>query len=209
MYEQAQQAAALEERQRPARELHDAVTQTLFSASMIAEVLPGLWQRNAEQAQRRLEELRRLSRGALAEMRPLLVELRPGALVDMPLPDLLRQLAEATMSHGRLTVEVLVSGERALPADVQVVLYRTAQEVLNNILKHARAQRAEVRLQCDADAVELRISDDGCGFDPADIPPGHFGVSIMRERAASIGATPVVESRPGAGTCITLSWPAP
>jgi signal transduction histidine kinase len=209
LYEQAQQAAALEERQRLARELHDAVTQTLFSASMIAEVLPGLWQRNAEQAERRLEELRRLTRGALAEMRALLVELRPGALVDISLPDLLRQLAEATMSHGRLTVEVLVSGERSLPADVQVVLYRTAQEVLNNVLKHARAERAEVRLQCEPDAVELRISDDGCGFDPAAIPAGHFGVSIMRERAVSIGAALVLESRPGFGTRITLTWPSP
>src|SRR5207244_10397906 len=107
-FEQAQQAAALEERQRLARDLHDAVSQTLFSASLIAEVLPGLLDRHPTEARKRLEELRTLTRGALAEMRTLLLELRPTALTDTPLGDLLKQLAEATTGHAKLKVTTRV-----------------------------------------------------------------------------------------------------
>src|ERR671939_1213039 len=96
LFEQAQQVATAEERQRLARELHDAVTQTLFSASLIAGVVPRLWERDPEEARVRVEELRRLTRGALAEMRTLLLELRPAALVETPFGHLLHQLAEAT-----------------------------------------------------------------------------------------------------------------
>ncbi|MBV9355077.1 MAG: diguanylate cyclase, partial [Chloroflexi bacterium] len=121
LYEQAQQAATLEERQRLARELHDAVTQTLFSTALIAEVLPELWDLAPEEGRQRLAELRRLTRGALAEMRTLLVELRPGALTELPLGDLLRQLAEATVGRTRLEVTARVEGQaRPLPAAVQV-----------------------------------------------------------------------------------------
>src|SRR5262249_52960604 len=123
LYERAQHAAVLEERQRLARELHDAVTQTLFSASLIAEVLPRLWDRDQSQVRGRLEELRRLSRGALAEMRPLLVELRPAALAEINLALLLRQLVEATASRGSLLTDLQVAGEPLLlPAKVNVGL---------------------------------------------------------------------------------------
>ena len=142
LYEQAQQAAALEERQRLARELHDAVTQTLFSTALIAEVLPELWHLDTAEAEQRLAELRRLTRGALAEMRTLLVELRPGALTELPLADLLRQLAEATAGRTRLEVTATVEGSvHPLPPAVQVALYRIVQESLNNVVKHARARQ--------------------------------------------------------------------
>ncbi len=113
LYEQAQLAATIEERQRLARELHDAVTQTLFSSSLIAEVLPRLWERDPEQGLQRLEELRQLTRGALAEMRTLLMELRPSALVEAELGDLLRQLGEAFTGRARLPVDLQVNGGRA------------------------------------------------------------------------------------------------
>src|SRR5262249_17615560 len=153
--------------------------------------IPELWIIDPVEAQQRLAELRRLTRGALAEMRTLLVELRPGALTELPLADLLRQLAEATEGRRRLGVVARADGTpHALPGSVQVALYRTAQEALNNVVKHARAREAIVRLSYEPDGgVQVRLSDDGCGFDPEAVPAGHLGVGIMRERAAAIGAT--------------------
>jgi signal transduction histidine kinase len=212
LFEQAQQAAVLEERQRLARELHDAVTQTLFSASLLADVLPRLLERNPAEASRRLEELRTLTRGALAEMRTLLVELRPSALEETPLADLLQRLTEAATGRTHLQAVTRVSGPctRQLPAEVQIVLYRIAQEALNNIVKHARAQNALVELAYTSAArVRLRISDDGCGFDPEAVPAGHLGLGIMRERVASIGARLRIDSREGEGTHIEVTWRSP
>ncbi len=206
LYEQAQHAAAVEERQRLARELHDAVTQTLFSSSLIAEVLPRLWERDPGEARRRLEELRQLTRGALAEMRTLLLELRPAALIEVPLGDLLRQLCDAFTGRSRVPALCTVQGQTRLPPEVQVVLYRVVQEALNNIAKHARAQHAEVLLHCSAETVELTVRDDGCGFDLQGVPANHLGLRIMRERAAAIGARLEVESRPEHGTLVRVRW---
>ena len=209
LYEAAQQVATLEERQRLARELHDAVTQTLFSSALIADVLPKLWDVDPAQARQRLTELRGLTRGALAEMRTLLVELRPGALNELPLSDLLRQLAEATSGRARLEVSARVDGHaRLLPAAVHVTLYRVAQEALNNVVKHARADHAALVLSYDACRVRLRVSDDGRGFSGAadGRSPGHFGLGIMRERAGSIGAEFQLVSRPGGGTTVDITW---
>jgi GAF domain-containing protein len=207
LYEQAQQVATAEERQRLARELHDAVTQTLFSASLIAEVVPRIWDRDPVQARRRLEELRRLTRGALAEMRTLLLELRPKALVETPFGHLLLQLAEATAS--RTSVEIQVRSDTddiTLPPEVQLGLYRIAQEALNNTIKHATATHAELIFRRRGAVVDLRINDDGRGFDVSTTPPGHLGLSIMRERARTIGAQLKIQSRAGSGTRVYVSW---
>jgi signal transduction histidine kinase len=208
LYEQAQQAATLEERQRLARELHDAVTQTLFSTALIAEVLPELWDLDAREARARLADLRRLTRGALAEMRTLLVELRPDALTSLALGDLLRQLAEATAGRTRLEVDARVGGPvRRLPPEVHIALYRLAQEALNNVVKHAEAEHASLELLFTAAGARLRVRDDGRGFmtnSPA--PAGHFGLGIMRERAASIGADLRLVSQPGDGTLLDVTW---
>ena len=211
LYEQAQQAATLEERQRLARELHDAVTQTLFSTALIADVVPDLWEVDPSEGRQRLADLRRLTRGALAEMRALLVELRPGALTELSLGDLLRQLADATASRTRLEVGALIEGQpRSLPASVQVALYRIAQEALNNVVKHAQAHHTRVELIYEQDGLRMRIADDGRGFgfeqDPRSIPAGHLGLRIMRERAEALGARFELTSRPGAGTSIEIYW---
>jgi len=206
LYEQAEQSAAAAERSRLARDLHDAVSQTLFSASLIAEVLPRLWERNPDEGRRRLEELRQLTRGALAEMRTLLLELRPTALTEVELGDLLRQLAEAITGRARVPVAVDAEGEGPLPPDVQVALYRIAQEALNNVAKHAGASRAEVKLCIQSDQVELCVSDNGCGFDQNQISPEHLGLGIMGERAQAIGATLNVTSELGKGTQISVVW---
>lgn len=207
--DQAEQAAALEERQRLARELHDAVTQTLFSASLFADVIPELWEVDQEEARRRLQQLRGLTRGALAEMRLLLVELRPGALNDLALTDLLRQLTDAAAGNTGADVELRIEGPgpARFPTNVHVALYRIAQEALHNIVKHAHASHVLVVLDARADgSVTLTITDDGRGFDPDDCPPGHLGVSIMRERADEIGARLRIESSPGHGARVEVEW---
>ena len=149
LYQQAHELAASRERQRLARDLHDAVSQTLFSVSLIAEVLPRIYERDPEQGRQRLEELRQLTRGALAEMRTLLLELRPAALAEANLPDLLKQLGEAVVGRARIPVEVETEeGCIVLPADVRVAFYRIAQEALNNVAKHSGASKARVSLTC-------------------------------------------------------------
>lgn len=201
----AAQDAVTAERTRLARELHDAVTQTLFSTTLIADVLPQLWEINQAEAQRRLEELRLLTRGALAEMRTLLIELRPNALVEVPLPTLLRQLVESLVGRSRINIQVSTDGDRKLPADVQVGLYRIAQEALNNLVKHAAADEAVLTLRMDK-TVRLTVVDNGKGFDPSGVTADHLGLKIMRERAESIGANLIIYSEPNEGTQITVLW---
>lgn len=204
---QVEQAAVAAERNRLARDLHDSVTQTLFSASVIAEVLPRLWKRNQPEAKRRSDELRRLTRGALAEMRTLLLELRPSTLTEVALSDLLEQLTEATTERGRIPVTLDIQGKCTLQPKVQVALYRIAQEALNNIVKHARATQAVVCLEHQIDQVKLVVADDGRGFLTEGVEPDRLGLNIMRERAEKIGANLTIDSQPNEGTTITLIWP--
>jgi signal transduction histidine kinase len=207
LYERARELAILEERQRLARDLHDAVTQTLFSSSLIADVLPRIWERNQDEGWQRLEELRQLTRGALAEMRTLLVELRPTDLAEAELGDLLRQLAEAISSRAQIPVTVDVEGQRPLPTEVKIVLYRIAQEALNNVVKHSAANRVMVSLRYQPDRVMLYIADDGRGFDPSSIPGERMGLDIMRERVEAIDAALTIESEIGFGTQVKVIWP--
>ena len=211
--EETEQIAAVAERNRLARELHDAVTQTLFSASLIADVLPRLWQRSPEIGQLKLEELRELTRGALAEMRTLLLELRPATLTESSLEELLRQLATAVIGRSRLQVAVEVEGEaeRPLSPETQVALYRMAQEALNNVAKHAGAGQVTITLRFDEAGTALRVHDDGRGFDPAAVGVHSLGLSIMRDRAAKIGADLHIESKIGEGTavCVQVDYSQP
>ena len=209
LYGQAQALAVLEERQRLARNLHDAVNQSLFSAGLIAEVLPRLWDRDHDLAKQSLEDLRRLTRGAMAEMRALLAELRPSTLTDADLGDLLRLLASAFTGRTNIPATVSVVGEGALPAEVQVAAYRVCQEALNNIAKHAGASKVEIYeiyLKQEDAALELRIRDDGRGFDPEQATSGHYGLSMMHERAEGVGALLLITSQPGHGTELTFRW---
>jgi PAS domain S-box-containing protein len=208
---QAEQLAVAAERSRLARDLHDAVTQTLFSASLIADVLPRIWERNPAEGKKRLEELRQLSRGALAEMRTLLMELRPAALMEANLAELLKQLAASIASRARVSVAVRVEGQTDLPPDVKVSLYRIAQEALNNVAKHSGATEASVTLVMADDAsasVQLTVMDNGSGFDTSIGKPTHIGLDIMRERAAAINADLNVMSRPNRGTTVQVILPA-
>jgi signal transduction histidine kinase len=205
LQQKATQEAVVAERTRLARDLHDAVTQTLFSATLIADVLPDIWRMNLEEGYRRLEELRQLTRGALAEMRTLLVELRPNALVEVPLAILLRQLSEALTGRARIKIQFTFEGERKLPPDVQVALYRIAQEALNNMVKHSKASQAMVVLRL-GEQVRLSITDNGAGFDPTSVTADHLGLKIMCERSEAIRAKFSLYSEPGEGTQVTVTW---
>ena len=206
LYEQAEQSAVTAERTRLARELHDAVTQTLFSANLIADVLPRIWKRNPEEGLQNLEELRQLTRGALAEMRTMLLEMRPESLERADIKSLLTQLADAFIGRVRVPVSVDIKGDCELTHEVKIVFYRVAQEALNNIAKYAGARQVDLHLECQPGQLSLLIKDDGLGFDPDSITPEHLGIAIMRERANSIGASLKIESQVSQGTTIELDW---
>ena len=212
---QAEQAAAEAERNRVARKLHDSVTQALLSANTIAQLLPGLWEKDADEGRRRLAELGRLTCGALAEMRTLLLELRPEALREARLADLLLQLAEAVGSRAHLEIQVLLEGRPSLPPEVTVAFYRIAQEALGNVAAHSGDQRATLSLRQlpalgrrkGGRGVAMCISDLGRGFDLSRVNTPHVGLDVMRERAAAIGARLEIETEAGRGTSITVIWP--
>ena len=201
-----QEIAALEERERLARELHDSVSQTLFSAGMIADASPRLWDKDPGHGQQNLELLSVLIRGASAEMRSLLLELRPDTLKDQTLGKLLETLAIAARARTQAAVSLKVEGDCLRQEDVVIAFHRIAQETLSNIAKHAEASQVVIDLGCDPESTKLCIQDDGRGFDPQAIPAGHLGVGIMRERAQKIGATFQIDSKPGDGTLVVVTW---
>lgn len=205
LQQKATQEAVVNERTRLARDLHDAVTQTLFAATLIADVLPDIWKNNQTEGHRRLEELRQLTRGALAEMRTLLMELRPNALVETPLSTLLRQLTEAHAGRARVNIQLNIEGDCSLPPDIKIAFYRITQEALNNIVKHARASQAMVALRF-GQPVRLTLTDNGLGFNQETIAGEHLGLKIMRERAEAIGAKLSLYSEPGEGTQLSVTW---
>jgi PAS domain S-box-containing protein len=204
--QKAAEEAVTADRTRLARDLHDAVTQTLFSASLTAEVLPELWEMDAEEAKKSTEELRQLTRGALAEMRTLLLELRPATLTQTRLKDLIRQLCEAFIGRSRLPIELHIEGDYELPPEVQVAFYRIAQESLNNVFKYARAARVDVNLFISPSSVHFETCDNGIGFDMSASKPTSLGMRIMRERAEAIGADFHISSTLGSGTCVEVTW---
>ena len=216
LYKQTKALITAQERNRLARDLHDSVTQMLFSVTLLAEVLPQIFRRDPEQGFQRLEKLRRLTRGALAEMRTLLLELRPSAVINTPLGDLLAQLTEAVASRSGLPFELFIEQTPSLPENVQTTFYRIAQEALNNVVKHAQARKVTVSLSgtplphnlegVPGYEVRLVIQDDGVGYSTGVLRSDHMGISIMRERAAAIQASLSLESQPGHGTQVTLIW---
>lgn len=198
--------ARLQERNHLSRELHDAVSQTLFSANLIAGTLPELMQSDPQKGAQALGEIQRLNRDALAEMRKLLLELRPEKLTSVPLGSLLRSLKTDIESRFFIPITLLVETDAVLPEDVQVTFYRIAQESLTNAAKHANADSITVTFDGMAEQALLSISDNGQGFDPSQNKRGHFGLGIMQERIQGIGGSLEITSHPKEGTLITAIW---
>jgi len=206
LYEQSRQAASLEERQRLSRDLHDAVSQLLFASSTLSEALTRQSKTTPENLKENLERLYRLNRGALAEMRTLLIELRLEELKEIDLGEMLDHLKDAVMARTRLNVKMSISGEHRLPKDMQVMFYRIAQEGFNNIVKHARATQVNIELNSTPEQFSMTIQDDGRGFDPHEINWQSMGLTIMRERAKTMGVSLHIRSAIDGGTSIMAVW---
>jgi signal transduction histidine kinase len=206
---QVEQAAVREERGRLARELHDSVTQSLYSLTLFAEATRHMAGEDSEQGRDalidRITRIGEIAQQALKEMRLLVYELRPPALADEGLIRALRGRLEAVEGRAGIETRFVVGDLITLPPEVEAELYRIALEALNNALKHARASQVTVSLRCEDDRVALEIRDDGIGFDPAiGRESGGVGLRSMAERAARMGGTLDIDSTPGGGTAVTV-----
>lgn len=209
LLDRAKRAAVLAERNRLANELHDTISQTLWSMSLITERLPTIWEIDREEGQRSLNTLHQLAQNALVEMRSLLLELHPASLTDAKLGDLIRDNAEIIGNRTGLNISVRVEKQDPIPPDVHFALYRVVQEALNNVALHASASHVEIYFNSDSGRIDLTIQDDGFGFDPSDIDPGRLGLSIMSDRVHNIGGTLETISHKGQGTLIRVTWTTP
>jgi len=207
LYAKASELAAVEERQRIARELHDSVNQSLFSSNIMIESALMQWDRDRIKARDLLTDAHEMTNVALAEMRVLLLELRPENLTQMPMEELIQQLLESVRSRKQFQLMTDIGKIDRLPPDVQFGLYRILQETLNNIIKHAKARHIEVIARAIKDlGCEINIKDDGIGFDPQVVQATSLGLKIMAERAESIGADFHIYSMPGTGTETRIQW---
>lgn len=200
--------AAQGERQQLARDLHDAVSQTLFSARLIAETL--LRQKetvSTEMLWSNLGHITRLVVSALGEMRILLLEMRPEGLVNAELSSLLTHLVDASASRTEASIIPTIQAGARLPLEVKIAFYRIAQEAINNTIKHANATEINLALTRDDFGVQLVIKDNGRGFNLQKFSDDRFGVRIMAERANKVRAVLQIDSRPNLGTCVTCRWP--
>ncbi len=204
---QAGELASSQERAHLARELHDSVTQALFSMTLVTRTTELLVDRDPAAAKEKLGSLRDLQREALAEMRALIFELRPGNIEQDGLLAALK--THSAGLQGRIGLPILVTSDLSerLPLALEEVLYRISQEALHNVVKHAAARQVTLSIDRPADGVRLRIVDDGRGFEAATVPDGHLGLAGMRARAEKIGAFLEVTSKPGTGTTVEVIVP--
>ena len=202
----AEQNARLEERNHLSRELHDAVSQTLFSANLVADTLPALMARDPDLAKNSLNEMRQLNKDALSEMRQLLVQLRSQKLTSMRFGHLLSDLTDNLTKRHDMDVEISIVSDAILPEQVQPTFYRIAQECLANVVKHSNATKINVQFDGIQTQAMLIIQDNGRGFNIDNVSDGHFGLQIMKERMASIGGTLEIDTKLGEGTIVTAIW---
>jgi signal transduction histidine kinase len=208
LFERSRELSVVEERNRLARELHDSVSQTLFSISLVADAAATLIERDPEQAKTKVEGLRDMARAAMEEMRSLIFELRPAELDADGLAPTLRKHIEVLRRVYQLPIEFREKDWVRPAPGIERGFYRIAQEALSNALKHSRARRIGVELAARDGRVTLVIEDDGTGFDPADgqLRSTKLGITSMEERAHALGGELRIESREG-GTRIELEAP--
>lgn len=203
-------AATIDERRRIARDMHDSVTQTMYAVSMLAEALPQtLDDDDMGPARQAARQIRDLSVTALAELRALLLELRPQRIASMTVPALLRDQADAVANRFSVDVDVAVDAEPVATADTKLAIQRVVRELLSNVARHADAAEVGIRLTRQDDGGGLvTIVDDGTGFTPDAVGADHHGLAIARERLARVGGHLEITSRLGHGTRAAVSWPA-
>lgn len=207
LYEQAQHLAALEERQRLARDLHDSLSQTLYGITLgVQAAHKGLEGKPAKVIEA-LDYVSALADAGLTEMRALIFDLRPESLETEGLVNALARKAAALRARSSLMVQVSLGAEPAVAPAMKEAFYRIAQEAMHNAAKHARAEQLTLSFGPDGDGLALEISDDGRGFDPNGSFPGHLGLRSMRERAARLGGSLEIRSTPGRGTLLRAWLP--
>jgi PAS domain S-box-containing protein len=208
LYEQAQELAALEERQRLARELHDSVSQALYGITLGTHTARTLLQRDPSKVAEPLDYVLSQAEAALTEMRALIFELRPESLETEGLIAAISRQAAALNARHEIVVSIELCNEPDLSLKAKEELYRVVQEALHNTVKHARAKKVKVCMNFNADGLMMEIHDDGIGFDTTRSFPGHLGLHSMRERIGRLGGTLQIESTPGQGTGIRAHLPA-
>ncbi len=208
LIETRQELAALETRNRFARDLHDSVKQQVFATSLqVAAAKALLAARDAGAAETHLGRAEELVHGAQKELNLLIHEMRPAALEDRGLAPALRDYVKSWSERGEMKAGVHVRGEREVSLEVEQAVFRVAQEALANVARHSGASWAEVELLYGPDSVTLRVSDDGRGFDPGSLPKSGFGLESMGERAERLGGSFDIGSEPGEGTRAVLTLP--
>ncbi|MFJ6698392.1 GAF domain-containing sensor histidine kinase [Streptomyces sp. NPDC091272] len=209
LYERSRELTIAEERSRLAHELHDAVSQKLFSLRLTAQAAAALVDRDPARAKGELHQVAALAAEAADELRAAVVELRPAALDEDGLVATLRTQIQVMDRAHSAHVVFDSYGVRALPAAQEEALLRVSQEALHNALRHSGADRVDVVLEKREDHVRLSVADDGCGFEPGGVRRAgrHLGLVSMRDRAGGVGGTLTVESAPGEGTTITMEVP--
>jgi signal transduction histidine kinase len=208
LYEQAQELAALEERQKLARELHDSVSQALYGMALGLHTARLQLDRDPGALPESLDYLLSLADAALAEMRALIFELRPESLETEGLVAALSKQGAALQARHDIVVQMDLCEEPGVSLKAKQELYRIAQEALHNTVKHARASKVDLVLRQTATAVILEVRDDGVGFDPLGSFPGHLGLRSMQERVSKLGGSLQIESAPGQGTHLLAQVPS-
>jgi signal transduction histidine kinase len=207
LHERSRELSIVEERNRLARELHDAVTQKLFGVVLAAESGSALLERDVGAAGAQLALVRELAGEAMEELRSVIVHLRPPALEAEGLAVALAKHVDVLRRAHRREIDLRIDGD--CPPAIATDVFRIAQEGLNNALRHAGARHVAVALRCGGAAgIELTVADDGAGFDPGAVRSRRLGLTTMAERARAIGGTLRIDSAPGAGTTVTLVVPA-
>lgn len=207
LYEQALELAALQERQKLARELHDSVSQALYGIGLGARTARTLLDRDPTKAIEPLDYVLSLAEAGLEEMRALIFELRPESLETEGLVMALKKHSSAFRSRYQIKIETSFCKEPDLSIEAKQALYRVAQEALTNSIKHAQAHTLQLHLKMEANYVVLQVEDDGVGFNPQDSFPGHLGLQTMQERVEQIGGEFKIESAPGQGTRVRTRLP--
>jgi signal transduction histidine kinase len=209
LFEASRELSVIEERNRLARELHDAMTQNLFSLALTAQAAGGLVRTDPERAEAEIDHVGKLARETQAELRSLIFELRPPRLeADGLVATVGKDLEVLGRAHG-LKADLRVHGTPELASTVEVELYRIVQEALNNVVRHARAESVAVDVDAGDRTVTITVRDDGVGFDSAAraIRERRLGLTSMRERADSLGGTLTIQTAPRSGTAVRVEVP--
>ncbi len=207
LFSEARGKAALEERQRLARELHDSVSQALYGIALGAKTARTLLDQEPDRATDPLDYVLSLADAGMAEMRALIFELRPESLKTEGLVAALEKQTAALKARHGIEVEATLCEEPEASLEAKEAVYRIAQEALHNTVKHARANKVEITMACQPGRIALELSDNGVGFDVRKDFPGHLGLRSMRERASRLGGTLEADGAPGRGTRICVWIP--